>query len=221
MACAAAGIVDAMVEPSLAVALFSTPIVVLDLPGMADVNAEIAAQLLAEERTVPSWQRANVGGWHSVPDLSRRPQPCFQTLMRAVVDAVGANVAALAHAVGVPELPVFRYAVTSWAMVMRDGHYVVPHDHGDVHWSVAYYADAGDDLPPPSGRLAFLDPRRSGRTIPEVELFPSTFEIAPRTGALVIFPGWLSHYVHAYRGQRPRICVSCNLTMEAAGPRGA
>src|ERR1043166_6508596 len=203
-----------MVEPTLAVALFSTPIIVLDLPGMAEVNAEIAAVLLAEEKTVPSWQRANVGGWHSVPDLSRRPQPCFRTLMRAVVDEVGNTVAAVAAQAEIEELPAFRYAVTAWAMVMRNGHYVMTHDHGDVHWSVAYYVDAGDEAPAPSGRLAFLDPRRSGRTIPEVTLFPSTFDVAPRTGALVIFPAWLQHYVHASRGERPRICVSCNLTMD-------
>ena len=208
-----------MVEPSLAVALFATPIVVLDLPGMAELNAQIAAELLAEEQTVPSWQRANVGGWHSVPDLSRRPQPWYRGLMRAVVDEVGGHVAALAAQAALPALPAFRYAVTAWAMVMRNGHYVMTHDHGDVHWSVAYYVDAGDELPAPSGRLAFLDPRRSGRTIPEVALFPTTFDLAPRTSALVIFPGWLQHYVHAYRGERPRICVSCNLTMDPAPPR--
>ena len=210
-----------MVEPSLAIGLFATPIIVFDLPDMADVNAQITAQLLAEERTVPSWQRANVGGWHSVPDLSRRPEPCFRTLMRAVVDAVGNNVAALAAEAGIEELPAYRYGVTAWAMVIRNGHYVITHDHGDVHWSVAYYVDAGDDMPAPSGRIAFLDPRRSGRTIPDVTLFPSTFDITPRTGALVIFPGWLQHYVHPYRGQRPRICVSCNLTMDVVPDRGS
>jgi uncharacterized protein (TIGR02466 family) len=207
-----------MVEPSLALALFPTPLVVIDLPGMDDINREITTQLLAEEQTVPSWQRANVGAWHSVPDLSKRPQPCYRALMRAVVDQVSNNVAALAAAAEVPQLPPFRFGVTAWAMIMRDGHYVTTHDHGDVHWSVAYYVDAGDEAPAPSGRLAFLDPRRSGRMVPEVELFPSTFDIAPRTSALVIFPGWLQHYVHAYRGQTPRICVSCNLTMEVAAP---
>jgi uncharacterized protein (TIGR02466 family) len=188
--------------------------VMIDLPDMADINREIAAQLLAEEQSVPTWHRANVGGWHSVPDVSRRPQPWFRALMRSVVDAVGANVTALASAAGIERLSPYRYAVTAWAMVMRNGHYVATHDHGDAHWSVAYYVDAGDDMPAPSGRIAFVDPRRSGRTIPELALFPSTFEIAPRTSALVIFPSWVQHYVHAYRGERPRICVSCNLTME-------
>jgi uncharacterized protein (TIGR02466 family) len=205
----------AMLEPSLAIGLFPTPVKIFDLPGLEAVNAEIATQLLAEEQTVPSWHRANIGGWHSVPDLSQRPHPAFRTLMRAIVDQVTGMVGSLAADAGIGQVPTFRYGVTGWGMVLRDGHYVTLHDHGDVHWSVAYYVDAGDDdAPEPSGRLAFVDPRRSGRSIPELELFPSHFDIKPRTGALVIFPGWLQHYVHAYRGKRPRICVSCNLTME-------
>lgn len=204
-----------MVEPSLALSLFSTPIVVVDLPGLAEANAELAKILLAEEATVPSWQRANVGAWHSAPDLSRRPDDCFRAVIRQVVDAVSGTVRALAADGGVP-LPPYRYAVTGWAMVMRNTDYVTLHDHGDVHWSTAYYVDAGDELPPPSGRLSFIDPRRSGRTIPGATLFPTTFDLAPRTGALAIFPGWLQHHVHAYRGDRPRICISCNLTMDVA-----
>jgi hypothetical protein len=30
---------------------------------------------------------------------------------------------------------------------------------------------------------------------------------------LVVFPGWLQHYVHPYRGTRPRVAIACNLTM--------
>lgn len=205
-----------MLEPSLALSLFSTPITVFDLPAMEDTNRELAERLLAEEQTAPSWHRANVGGWHSAPDLSRRPEACYRTLMRAIVDQVANVVGALAAEAGLPSAPRFRYGLTSWAMILRQGGYVITHDHGDSHWSVAYYVDAGDDAPAPSGRLVFLDPRRSGRTIPELDLAASTFEVAARTGALVVFPGWLQHYVHAYRGQRPRICVSCNIVMEPA-----
>jgi uncharacterized protein (TIGR02466 family) len=205
-----------MVEPSLAVALFPTPVVAFDLPDMAEINRELTERLLAEELSLPSWQRANVGGWHSTPDLSRRPEPCFRAVMRQVVDRVASNVTALAAAAELPAAPAFRYGVTAWAMILRDGHYVMPHDHGDAHWSVAYYVDAGDDAPAPSGRLAFLDPRRSARSVPDLALFPTVFDLAARTSTLVIFPGWLQHYVHAYRGQRPRICISANLTMERA-----
>jgi uncharacterized protein (TIGR02466 family) len=207
-----------MIEPSLAIALFPTPVIMFDLPNMSEVNAEIAAALLEEETKVPSVSRANVGAWHSAPDLARRSGLPFRTLMQQIVNQVGACVSVLARDAGIEQVPPYRYALMSWAMVMRKDQYVTTHDHGDAHWSVAYYVDAGDEAPAPSGRLAFLDRRGSGRPIPELDLFPSTFEVTPRTSALVVFPGWLQHYVHAYQGTRPRICVSCNITMSIDSP---
>lgn len=207
-----------MLEPTLAMSLFPTPIAQFDLPGMEEVNRELAARLLDEEQRVPSWRRSNVGGWHSAPDMARRPEDCYRALMRHMVDRVSSVVRALAADAGVASLPAFRYGINGWAMILRHGGYVTTHDHGDSHWSVAYYVDAGDDASPPSGRLVFVDPRRSGRTIPELTLAASTFELAARTGAMVVFPGWLQHYVHAYQGQRPRICIACNVTMEPAAP---
>ncbi|MDQ3370911.1 MAG: 2OG-Fe(II) oxygenase family protein [Myxococcota bacterium] len=208
-----------MIEPSLAISPFPTPIWVFDLPEMEAINAALATSLLAEAARVPSVQRSNIGGWHSAPDLSRRSDPMIQRLMQTIIDQVDAGIGGFAAGVGVTELPRFRYALTAWAMIMRDGDYVVPHDHGDAHWSSAYYVDAGEPGPAPAGRLAFLDPRRSVRAIPGLPLFPSVFDIAPRTGSLVIFPAWLQHHVYPYRGGRPRICISCNVTVDVADPR--
>ena len=203
------------------ISLFETPVEIVDLPGIP--NDALAALLLDEATTAPTWKRANVGGWHSTPDLGGRPP--FAPLMRAIVDAVSRHVVMASPASR--SCRAFAYGVTAWAMILRDGDYVTLHDHGDVHWSVAYYVDAGDDVAPPSGRLAFVDPRRGGRTIPE--LFPTTFELAPRTGSLVIFPGWLQHFVHPYPRPAPaRICVSAEprdgaglkITIVGAGPGG-
>jgi uncharacterized protein (TIGR02466 family) len=204
-----------MVDPSLALPLFATPVAVFELPGMEEINRELAERLVAESAVVASWKRANVGGWHSAPDLSQRMDACYRILMRTIVDQIAHTVTAMAAELG-QRAPAFRYGVTGWAMILRAGDYVMPHDHGDSHWSVAYYVDAGDEAPAPSGQLAFLDPRRSGRAVPEVNLFPTTFELPAKTSSLVVFPGWLQHYVHPYRGQRPRICISCNITMAVA-----
>jgi hypothetical protein len=99
-------------------------------------------------------------------------------------------------------------------MVMRQGDYTVLHDHGEAHWSATYYVDAGDadQRSPESGALALVDPRRGGRSIPGIES-GSTFMIRPRSGMLVVFPGWLQHYVHPYRGARPRIAIASNVVM--------
>jgi uncharacterized protein (TIGR02466 family) len=201
--------------------LFPTPVFAFEVEGTEELNAELSQRLLVERSSTPGFQVSNVGGWHSVPDLSQRPAPCYRAVVQMIVEHVSGVVSMLADESG-KRAPNYRYAATAWAMVMGDGDYTVIHDHGDVHWSSAYYVDAGDppaDPSSPSGRLAFIDPRGAGRPIPELEIFPSTFTILPRTGLLVVFPGFLQHYVHSYRGQRPRITISCNLTMEASRPR--
>lgn len=221
-------------------ALFATPVVVHQLgdppdsrpapgPDASDdptddldgLNRDIADILLAESREVPGIQRSNVGGWHSVPDLGQRPDRCFRALIGLIVQRVHDTVETLASDQGVALQTSYRFAVQGWAMVMQSGDYTITHDHATAHWSTAYYVDAGDADParfPESGLLAFIDPRRGAPAIPGADLFPSTFTVRPRTGSLVIFPGPLQHYVHPYRGQRPRICISCNLRMEPVTP---
>jgi hypothetical protein len=111
-------------------ALFPTPLFVYDVPNVEDMNCELGERLRAEAQASPSVRRANVGGWHSPPDLALRADPCYRAMLKMIVDHVG-----------------------------------------------------------------------------------TTFTIRPRPGMLVVFPGWLQHYVHPYRGTRPRIAIACNVTM--------
>jgi len=195
-------------------ALFATPVFTFPDVGDPALDRDLVARLVAESTATPGVARANRGGWHSLPDLGQRPEPCFQDLLRRIVGRVQAMFVELA---GPPQLR-YRYGMHAWAMVMRDGDHTIVHDHADAHFSLAYYPDAGDtELAdhPESGRLTFVDPRRGGTVIPGVELFPTQFSIAPRTGTLVIFPGWLQHYVQPYRGQRPRVTISANVRIDA------
>lgn len=195
--------------------IFGTPLFIFEKIAGPD-NEDLAKRLLEEREKSPGIKRHLVGGWHSAPDLTSRPELCYQGLVQGVVDRVSAAIGMLAEEAGLPTPEALRYDVHAWATVMRDGDYVVAHDHDEAHWSIVYYVDAGDvDLPdhPESGALALVDPRRGGRPMPHVDLFPQKFVVKPRTGALVVFPAYLQHYVHPYRGARPRIAVSANLTM--------
>jgi uncharacterized protein (TIGR02466 family) len=199
--------------------LFGTPLRVFALDGVAGLNRELAAALTAEAESSSGIQRSN-SGWHSVPDLSLRPEPCYQRLMQAVVDHVQVALRDVARAREIPIDRPLGFGVQAWAMVMTDGDYAVLHDHAQSAWSVVYYVDAGDadlEVHPDSGRLCFVDPRRAGAAIAGLDLFPSEFSLSPRSGMLAVFPGWLQHFVHPYRGQRPRISISCNLRPELAG----
>jgi uncharacterized protein (TIGR02466 family) len=199
------------------VALFSTPIFSFDAPGDTELDRELTRRMVTESDRDPGIARSNSGGWHSVPDLSQRPDACYQELMRRVVGCVQTTFREIAHAQEVAIDRRYRFAVQAWAMVMRHGDHALVHDHAEAHFSVAYYPDAGDaDLAmhPDSGKLTFVDPRRGGMVIPGVDLFPSQFAIAPRAGLLVVFPGWLQHFVQPYRGGRPRVSISCNVRLE-------
>jgi uncharacterized protein (TIGR02466 family) len=198
--------------------LFATPLSMYELPELEQANRDITARLIAESEAAPGVQRSNVGSWHSRPDLALRPDPPFRLLVQAIVTKVRETVENLARQNG-QQLPTMRMGASAWAMVMRNGDYTIPHDHADSHWSSVYYTDAGDAdeaTHPDSGMLAFVDPRHGGRPMPGLDLIGSTFTAKPADGRLYVFPGWLFHYVHAYRGTRPRVCISCNVNFELA-----
>ena len=201
-------------------ALFATPIFTFDDAGDVALDRELVRRLVVESEGSPGVARSNSGGWHSVPDLSQRPDACYQDLMHRVIARVRAAFFELARSQDEAVDLRYRLGVQAWAMVMRHGDHTLVHDHAETHFSVAYYPDAGDADPvmyPDSGKLTFVDPRRGGTVIPGVELFPSQFTIVPQPGLLVVFPGWLQHYVQPYRGGRPRVSISCNVRFEVDG----
>jgi uncharacterized protein (TIGR02466 family) len=200
--------------------LFATPLSMYEAPGMEEMNRDVTARLVAESVSVASIYRSNVGGWHSRPDLAMRQEPCFRNLIQYIVARVRETVDGLARDRG-QGMPAMRIGVHAWAMVMRNGDYTIPHDHADAHWSTVYYPDAGDAdeaAHPDSGLLALVDSRHGGRPMPGLDLLGTTFTARPNTGRLLVFPGWLLHYVNVYRGQRPRVAVSCNVTFELTPP---
>lgn len=199
--------------------LFPTPVSLYDLPGMDELNRELTTRLVAESVSVPSVHRSNVGGWHSA-NLAGRPEAYFRALLQHITTGVRDTVESLARERS-QTLPAMRIGAHAWAMVMRNGDYTIPHDHSDVHWGTVYYADPGDAdeaVHPTSGLLALVDPRHGGRPMPGLELLGATFTVPPRAGRLVVFPGWLRHYVHPYLGRRPRVSISCNLVFEPVAP---
>ncbi len=200
--------------------LFPTPVSMYDLNGMDEINRDLTSRLVAESEAVPSLHRSNLGGWHSPTDLAARTEPCYRSLVQNIATRVRETIDGLAQETG-QKLPPMRMGVHGWAMVMRKGDYTIPHDHSEAHWATVYYPDAGDAdqaAHPDDGLLAYIDPRHGARPMPGLDLLGTTFTALPRTGRLVVFPGWLLHYVHAYHGTRPRVSISCNITFEVAPP---
>jgi uncharacterized protein (TIGR02466 family) len=104
-----------------------------------------------------------------------------------------------------------------WAIVMRDGNYTIPHTHAYSSSGIVYYTDAGDTNEAAdrnSGVIHFIDPRNGVLPIPGLDMTVGAFVVQPKSGQLLVFPGWLMHYVHTYRGRRPRVSISCNVNYQ-------
>jgi uncharacterized protein (TIGR02466 family) len=199
--------------------LFYTPILVFSPEETALPTDALRDRLVAESRSGAGVSRSNAGAaWHSVPDLALRPEACFQAVIRRVVEhAQRLTGRLLAEHGNAPPPNGFAASAHAWAVVTGNGGYGTVHDHSEAHWSSAFYVDAGDADPhSDSGTLVLVDPRRATSSVSGVELIPSNFAIRPRTGMLVLFPGWLQHFAHPYAGTRPRVVVSVNVRLQVS-----
>lgn len=108
------------------------------------------------------------------------------------------------------------FADDTWASVYHAGDYCMPHAHPRSDVSIVYMLDPGDPDPTDTyaGNLSFIDPRidfccpieRGRVTRPLCPLMPP--------GMMVIFASSYVHCVNPYRGTRPRITLSWNITHE-------
>ena len=197
--------------------LFSTPIASFEHPDMAEMNQELTRILVRESESQKGIQHSNVGSWHSPNNLHLRKEPCFRKVIELIIGNAFKTSDALAQTAG-KRLNPMPYKYSAWAMVMREGHYTIPHTHSNVHWACVYYPDAGDAdyaKHAKSGDIGFLDPRSDTFPIPGLDQTVGEFVVRPKTGQMLVFPGWLMHFVHAYHGTRPRISIACNVLFDA------
>ena len=199
--------------------LFGSPVRVSQLADQSDLLQSTREALTSEAQQTPGIVRSNMGGWHSVPDLTLRQGAPFAPLMQRIASEIDVAVHALARSRGVAVAGSIDYGMQAWAMVLGHGGYVIPHDHAEAHFSGALYIDAGDaPNDDASGRIVFTSPSSGAAAIPGLDLFPTNFSVRPETGMLLLFPGHLTHYVHPYRGHRPRVVVSFNVRLEVRVP---
>jgi putative 2-oxoglutarate-Fe(II)-dependent oxygenase superfamily protein len=102
-----------------------------------------------------------------------------------------------------------------WANVYRDGQYCMPHSHVRSNVSIVYLLDPGDPDPDDAmaGKLIFADPRipyccpqEAGRVT--ALMVPDLLE-----GTMIVFASDYLHSVNPYRGARPRMSMSWNVTL--------
>ncbi len=209
------------------VPLFATPIVKLDVPDAAALNADLRRVILEREKAQESTHHSNQGGWQSSWDMDRwGGAPAIRLLAvcrnlanRVTTDRKG-NVGGGPH----PGYFAVTWHGNMWANVNRSGHANEFHSHPGAYWSAVYYVDDGgiDADPSLGGELEFMDPRGALPAMNAPHLayaMPGglsagvTERLAPKAGRLVMFPAWLYHQVRPYRGEALRISIAMNLSL--------
>jgi hypothetical protein len=209
------------------VPLFATPIVKLDVPDAAALNADLRRVILEREKAQESTHHSNQGGWQSSWDMDRwGGAPAIRLLAvcrnlanRVTTDRKG-NVGGGPH----PGYFAVTWHGNMWANVNRSGHANEFHSHPGAYWSAVYYVDDGgiDADPSLGGELEFMDPRGAlpamnaphlAYAMPGGLTAGVTERLAPKAGRLVMFPAWLYHQVRPYKGDALRISIAMNLSL--------
>ena len=190
---------------------FATPIWSCLWDDSADLNAGLKRMILERAPEETSTHRSNVGGWHSDQDLLRWNEPEVPHLVERIKTGINAVTQATN---GTEEAAAGGFFMVAWANLLRQGGYNQVHDHNSYAWSGVYYVDVGEYMPSDelNGRIEFIDPR-VGISSPKVpgDPFKQRTVFKPEAGWMLMFPGWLRHYVHPYRGPAPRISIAFNV----------
>jgi len=200
--------IDFRAEQNL-MSAFPTPIGRVFVKDADRINPGLKAEILRREQEAPSRARSNHGGWQSTSDLLSWPIPETQVLTEAIRETIKQVHGVVCNVEG-KELTL---VLNAWANVSRQGAFHKRHNHVTSHWSGVYYVEAGEANAdwPTSGTLDFFDPRERVECVnlPGAP-FGTPVSVPPKTGALMIFPGWLYHSVNPYQGPGERISISFN-----------
>tara|TARA_B100001057_G_C22598321_1_gene851763 strand:+ start:294 stop:896 length:603 start_codon:yes stop_codon:yes gene_type:complete len=101
----------------------------------------------------------------------------------------------------------------SWYHITKINGMHENHIHPGCSWCGIYYLQSGDEN---SGDTVFENPVKS-TYIDRGNLYlnnMSQYRVKPQDGLLVIFPSFLSHYQAMYKGDKDRIVVAFNATID-------
>ena len=194
---------------------FPTPVSARVCPDAEPVNAALRAYVLDLEAKSDGMTRTNVGGWHSDDDLFSWPVPQITTLRDWAIESVREATSMLCGE-ALQNLKA-HVELEGWANISRDGNYNKIHNHSEWTWSGVYYVSTGQPDPAvrESGLIEFIDPRMG---VDSVKLpgnpYGGQMHIAPVPGLMLVFPSWLQHWVHPFRGTGERISLAFNVRLK-------
>lgn len=203
-------------EKNIALA-FPTLIGRFRIPNAQDVNRRLRELVLDREKKEPNHQFANVGGWHSRGNFLETADPAIEMLKNWMAEGVQTMIAGTMEqmrAGGINRPFQGSMSIYAWANVSRRGNYHSMHNHPGSAWSGVYYVDTGGEAGPQypqSGVIDLLDPRPFTEMVyTPGEPYGQKYPIRPDAGMMLLFPGFLYHFVHPHFGDGERISIAFN-----------
>lgn len=184
--------------------LFPTRIYTFDLDAHERLDRELARVIREKSRELPTFSRGERTGWQSDNSFFDWCDAAG-ALRHAAFTAVRSIHPSLAEIEGM--------SLPGWANLLGAGDFFSPHSHGGAAWSGVYWVEVGASSPEAGGMFSVLDPRAgAGMVESPLSAFDSasSAEMQPVAGRMLVFPGWLVHWVTPYRGGGQRISVAFN-----------
>ncbi|MDB3982477.1 2OG-Fe(II) oxygenase family protein [Candidatus Pelagibacter sp.] len=104
----------------------------------------------------------------------------------------------------------------SWFIRYNQGGMIYPHNHGNHSWSCVYYVQASKEVKIMNGSTYFIKPYQGQRPndFGSSYMESEQMTINAEEGKLLIFPGFLNHGSHPFKGKKDRIIISTNSLTE-------
>ena len=188
---------------------FCTPIWVTHLEEPEELNQELLTYVYRLRKNDPKGVKvSNMLGWHSRDiDLQEsKPHLKFFNKVAPCLERVTSDLNWNRQEYG--------YKITStWAIINPKYACNQSHIHGNNLISAAYYVK----FPKNSGNINFVDPRPSTlfynpRCQKTNSLNEQEVTVHPKTGALVMFPSYLWHWVAPNLSDEDRVILSFNVS---------
>ncbi len=195
-----------MNKPNL---FFPTPVWAIQLEDYKSINEQIynfIKKSYAEDQQ--GINKSNIKGWHSKDFNLQEDEP--RNFIKFILPAIEKVIEDMNWDKKNQTININNM----WAIINTGGAANLRHQHGNSTISGAYYVRAPKD----SGDIVFYDPRPA-----PVYSYPNAIKpnllnaqvngIAPKEGALVLFPSYLDHSVNENTSNQERIVVSFNITI--------
>lgn len=103
----------------------------------------------------------------------------------------------------------------SWFIRYKKGGVVYPHHHDGSSWSCVYYIQVGEDASKKNGSTYFIRPYNSTSKVDfgSKYLRDDTHIFTAKEGKLLVWPSFLYHGSQSYTGDKNRMIISANLTV--------